>query len=1099
LDEATGAIERALSVRRLRAVWAETASQLEELLGPRYKGLTSDWPGIESDLDALAALDREFPNQERSFHSLLTDGIQFVLLEPAVGAVIQRTADLDKLWPGNTACRGEGMPELSRDARAFAEVAVRTDNVIEALGSFVNYPKDWDHLLDLLKAGAHLAEIEEQASAAIVARTYEIGPIFRGWATDFGQLDAMLKWTRELQALVAAPVPQELARRVIQPSDAAPYAVEAGKLTTALERFQDACAAAATRFPEAQTPWRSWTNAPFVAVQAWCDELSARADEASDWVDYRSAAADLNAAVGARVTDALRAATDDARLVPDTVLRHIYLSWLEAMYHAVPELNFAPADIVDAVKEFRELDARLPRSARERVRATCLAAYPSSTSNTNGKGELGVLGHELAKRKRRLPVRKLVAKIPNLLQRLKPVFMMSPLAVSQYLPRGLSESDTLVFDTVIFDEASQVFPEDAVPAIARGRQCVVVGDQQQLPPSSFFRKGDTDDDVLEDDEAATENQLMGVESILDVLVGMSGAGVQDVYLKVHYRSQHDALIRYSNHYFYDDRLLTYPSAFRARSGLGIRSIYLPEGRYEAGGSRTNRVEAERVVQEVFDLMQTRPPNESIGVVALSRPQADLIQELIDLRRLSDRRFDERFAEQANERFFVKNLENVQGDERDHMILSIGYGPTTATGVVPNRFGPINAEGGHRRLNVAVSRARRSMTVVHSLRPEDIHSEMQGARLLRRYLEFMRSGEASIEGATTARGEGEAESPFEEAVGRALEQRGYKIERQVGCAKYWIDIAVVSEDGSSFDLGIECDGATYHRSASARDRDRLRQEILERLGWRGRIHRVWSTAWIRNPNAELAAIERAIARARSMPRENLAKPVRTEAPAVSQTQSRAADHSVGAQRHSAVISAPSLQLPPYVVADLGAFPRYWDLRQTNPAFVAQIVKAVVETEGPVHVELVIERIREHYGLGRAGRVVREAVLAGISAAVRLRAVAWLPASGAGKGTDEFLIARPDCTIKPRGAMADGTVRKIEQISNQEIEAVIVQVVNAMVGASREETVISAARALGYARTGNHVESRMNDAVDRLLARHILKDSIGSLVVNGASGA
>ena len=689
--------------------------------------------------------------------------------------------------------------------------------------------------------------------------------MYCAWSTDFDKLDLLLDWTRELETLKAPPMPMGLVDRVIRPLASASYAAEEIALAAAVGQLREATIAATPRFPEAQTPWGCWASAPFEAVQAWCDDLCAHADEASDWVEYRQAASALDDAVGAKVTDAVRAVTDDGTLVPGTVLRHVYLSWLEQIYRVVPELQFAPKDLEDVVGEFRELDARLPRSARERVREKCLAEYPSGASGSNGMGELGVLGRELSKRKRRLPVRKLVVRIPNLIQKLKPVFMMSPLAVSQYLPRGVNESDTLAFDSVIFDEASQVFPEDAIPAIARGRQCIVVGDQQQLPPSSFFRKGEADDDDADDDAPTTENRLVGVESILDVLVGMSGAGVNAVHLGVHYRSQHDTLIRYSNHYFYDDRLLTFPSASCTRPGLGIRSIYLPDARFEAGGSRTNRMEAERVVQAVFELMETQPSTESIGVVALSRPQADLIQELIDLRRLSDRRFDERFAEQANERFFVKNLENVQGDERDHVILSIGYGPTTASGAVPNRFGPVNTVGGHRRLNVAVSRARRSMTVVHSLRPDDIHSEMQGAQLLRRYLEFMQNAEVSIEGALTLAPEGEAESPFEEAVGRELEQRGYRIQRQVGCAKYSIDLAVVSEDGSGFDLAIECDGATYHRSPSARDRDRLRQEILERLGWRGRIHRVWSTAWIRNPQAEISAIERSIQRVRSMPR------------------------------------------------------------------------------------------------------------------------------------------------------------------------------------------------------------------------------------------
>jgi len=218
-------------------------------------------------------------------------------------------------------------------------------------------------------------------------------------------------------------------------------------------------------------------------------------------------------------------------------------------------------------------------------------------------------------------------------------------------------------------------------------------------------------------------------------------------------------------------------------------------------------------------------------VALSRSQADLIQELIDLRRLSDRRFDERFAEDAHERFFVKNLENVQGDERDHVILSIGYGPTTASGAVPNRFGPVNVEGGHRRLNVAVSRARRSMTVVHSLRPEDIHSEAQGAKLLRRYLEFLRGGEASIEGAVIPSPGGEAESPFEDAVGRALEQRGYRIQRQVGCAKYSIDIAIV---GAARNEAITATARAFGYARTGDDIEGCISKAVDRLLAAGRL-------------------------------------------------------------------------------------------------------------------------------------------------------------------------------------------------------------------------------------------------------------------------
>ena len=272
-------------------------------------------------------------------------------------------------------------------------------------------------------------------------------------------------------------------------------------------------------------------------------------------------------------------------------------------------------------------------------------------------------------------------------------------------------------------------------------------------------------------------------------------------------------------------------------------------------------------------MMAHPDDESIGVVALSRPQAEIIERLIEERRLRNRSLDDRFSDDLPERFFVKNLENVQGDERDHMILSIGYGPTRA-GAVPNRFGPLNRDGGERRLNVAVTRARASMTVVHSLRAEDITSQQPGARQLRRYLEYARNPEAAFESEIT--GTGEPDSPFEEVVLAALRSRGHRVDAQVGVSGYRIDLAIRSEDGLRYDLGIECDGATYHRSPTARDRDRLRQEVLEGLGWR--IHRVWSTAWVRDPGTEIAAIEQSLKRARlGTPEPPQMRPGRTVEP------------------------------------------------------------------------------------------------------------------------------------------------------------------------------------------------------------------------------
>lgn len=1093
VEQATVAIERALEISRLRSSWSEGAPRVGEQLGHRFLGLDSDWVAIDSTLAAVMDIYRAQPAQAQTLYSLLIDQPALVHLQDSTSVAWERAATANSVWPDSASCEDAQIPELASDLRALALAAERIASILDALSPFITYPNDLHSLVHLLDVCARFNDLEEGAAAAYDFRASTIGNRFSGWSTGLTDLDTTLEWTQELLTLMGCPLPPGLSERVTKGRPAAAYAAAATSLKGTVAQLRAACSAAESRFPETQLPWGEWDKAPFGMVREWCEDLSAHSDEASDWVEYRSATEALDNIVGTAVADALRAATDDSSLAPNIVLRQVYLSWLEHIYSAVSALQFAPKDLEGVVRDFRELDARLPRAARERVRARYLAGLEDLV-NSPRMGELGVLSHQLSLKKRQLPVRKLVARIPNLLQKLKPCFMMSPLAVSQYLPRGAMESDTLTFDTVIFDEASQVFPEDAVPALSRGLQSIVVGDQQQLPPSSFFRSDnfddDNDDDDQEDADLAVGNRLLRVESILDVMVGMRGAGVSEVYLQVHYRSKHDALIRYSNHYFYEDRLLTFPSALGTRPGLGVRSIYLPDGRFESGGSRTNRIEAERVVEAVFELMETQHPSESIGVVALSRAQADLIQALVDAQRLSNRRFDERFAEDAHERFFVKNLENVQGDERDHVILSVGYGPTTATGVVHNRFGPVNSEGGHRRLNVAVSRARRSITVVHSLLPEDIHSDMQGAKLLRRYLEFLRSGEASIEGAVDRSAGGDAESPFEESVGRALTQRGYRIQRQVGCAKYSIDIAVLSEDGSNFDLAIECDGATYHRSPSARDRDRLRQEILERMGWRGRIHRVWSTAWIRNPEAELGAIEHAVQRARSMPRE----PEVSVPPAYTAREKEYTPRQVRGEPPPRVTTAPTQPLfATYSEADLSQLSTGLNLLEEASGRIAAIVAAVVRTEAPVHIGIVIDRVRRHYRHQRAGSRIRDAVLRGVREALRQEAVSWLPVEGLAGRRSDFLVVPVDREVQPRGPLKDGSVRDIRHLSAEEIEAGVIRVVRAMVGAPKDEVIVATARAFGYARTGHHVEGRVAQVVDQMVAKKRLVESVGSLVL------
>lgn len=454
--------------------------------------------------------------------------------------------------------------------------------------------------------------------------------------------------------------------------------------------------------------------------------------------------------------------------------------------------------------------------------------------------ETALLVHEAGKKRRHIPIRQLVSRAPNALETLKPCFLMSPLSVAQYLPRG--EID---FDLVIMDEASQIRPEDALGALARGRKAVIVGDPKQLPPTSFFQG------AVVEDEDAEETIADDAESILDVCLK------QFPYrrLRWHYRSNHEDLIRFSNEQFYDDDLIVFPSARGNNRELGVHFMKIEEPSYRRG---RNRNEANVVVENIIRHIQ-RCPRLSLGIAALNKIQADEIQNQLDTRRMQDSLLDNLIVNYGEshpeEPLFIKNLENVQGDERDVIFISTTYGPEKSGGRVFQRFGPINSDMGWRRLNVIATRAKERVEVFSSMEPSDIlvgPRTSKGARVLRDYLQYAKTGqvpERTLVG-------GEPANDFEVTVGKAINDLGYQTVYQVGVAGFFIDIGVIHPDRpSEYLVGIECDGAAYHSSRIARDRDRLRQEILQSKGWR--IHRIWSTNWFHARVQEIDRLKRVL--------------------------------------------------------------------------------------------------------------------------------------------------------------------------------------------------------------------------------------------------
>jgi len=422
--------------------------------------------------------------------------------------------------------------------------------------------------------------------------------------------------------------------------------------------------------------------------------------------------------------------------------------------------------------------------------------------------EWGLLRREITKKRAHLPLRELIGGIPSAMVKLTPCLLMSPLSIAQYLA-----PDSEQFDVVVFDEASQIPVWDAIGAIARGKQVVMVGDPKQLPPTAFFDRAESS---LDDEEVEGD-----MESILDECLG---ANLPTLDLSWHYRSRNESLIAFSNHRYYGGGLVTFPSPVTEDKAV---SFHYVKGVYEKGGARINKPEAKALVADIVAKLKSpgfTASKHTIGVVTFNSEQQKLIEDLLDEERRKDPSIEPHFSEAELEPLFVKNLESVQGDERDIMYFSISYGPDMS-GAVSMNFGPMNRDGGERRLNVAITRARQELRVFSSLKPEQMdlsRTQAHGVRDLKHFLEFAERGPRALAEAT--RGSlGDFESPFEEAVAGALAAKGWELHAQVGASSFRVDLAVVHPDAPGTYLsGIECDGATYHRSATARDRDKLRE-------------------------------------------------------------------------------------------------------------------------------------------------------------------------------------------------------------------------------------------------------------------------------------
>jgi very-short-patch-repair endonuclease/DNA polymerase III delta prime subunit len=854
------------------------------------------------------------------------------------------------------------------------------------------------------------------------------------------------------------------------------------RLRAALERYATEMSALAQFFDDQAFP--TALAGDLFRLLTVLDMRKARFGDLDRWVRARLT---LREAEEAGLGSIFRALVDrgiEPGRWADAYRRLALTGWLDKILAVEPILRQFDGGSHDRlVRRFVDLDRRSLTLANQRVR-NAWADKRGHISSVYG-GEPGIVRYEAQKKKRHMPLRRLFERIPNLLPSLKPCLMMSPLSVAQYLP-----ADRYLFDVVIFDEASQVRPHDAIGAIMRGRQLIVAGDSMQLPPTSFFDRASDD---FEDDESL---DLRALESILDALRAKE---MPSARLLWHYRSKHEDLIAYSNHHFYEGQLITFPSSSAERSATsGVRLEFVPNGRYEDERDRilktpirVNRVEARRVAELVMDHARTRS-DESLLVVTLGMRQREIVEEEITRARQLQPGLEEFFREDRSEPFYVKALEQVQGDERDVILISVGYGKN-ASGMLSHNFGPINQMGGERRLNVLVTRARNQVVLVSSIRYTDIdpnRTQNRGPLLLRNYLEFAEVG-ASALGVAPMSDAGEYESPFEEEVGEALRRAGFVVHRQVGTSRYRIDLAIVDpRDPGRYILGVECDGKTYHQSKTARDRDRLRQELLEELGWR--IHRVWSTEWIRNPERELARIVSRVgellAGTEILGGESVDhveplrgggdEPHRIETNANSQP----ADHQVGDGGLGSEAGDEPIAIA-YQAADFEA--PLTPLLETSMTQVVQAVISCVEAEGPIHEELLRRRMTVLWGYQRAGSRIVQQIDKATNLAIQ---------RGCIRRSGAFLWPMQLGKLLPRGIGEGGELRQIAHIPDEEIEAALEMILERAMSLTPEELVVRASRVFGYQRTGGDIRDRIMGVARTMYQKRHLDFQDGRVQLN-----
>ncbi len=800
-----------------------------------------------------------------------------------------------------------------------------------------------------------------------------------------------------------------------------------------------------------------WIGIALQQAGTWKENL----DKLKDWYQWLQSYNKLNELGIGFIAEEYKEKNIPTDLLTSSFRKSFYQAVIHYIIAKEPTLELFNGKIFnDIIAKYKQVSANFEDITKKELFARLASNIPSFTHEAIQSSEVGILQKNIRNNARGISIRKLFDQIPTLLSRMCPCMLMSPISVAQYI-----DTDADKFDLIVFDEASQMPTYEAVGAIARGKNVVIVGDPKQMPPTSFFSVNTIDEDNIE---------MEDLESILDDCLALS---IPSKYLLWHYRSKHESLIAFSNSEYYDNKLMTFPSPDNIESKVRMVAV---DGYYDKGKSRQNQAEAQAVVDEIARRLRSEElRKKSVGVVTFSVVQQALIEDLLSDLFIFHPEL-ETFALECEEPLFIKNLENVQGDERDVILFSVGYGPD-AEGRVSMNFGPLNRAGGERRLNVAVSRARYEMIIFSTLRSDMIdlnRTSSIGVAGLKRFLEYAEKGTKRILNTSTSIQPSEEETSIEKIIADKLRSLGYTVHTDIGCSGYKIDIGIVdTQNPSNYQLGIICDGKNYRRTKTVRDREIVQNNVLKALGWN--ICRIWTMDWWEKPDEVIASIQTAIVQGMKA-----AKPV-----AVQEKQEKEEERvqEKPMQLKSAYTSPSPIFVQNYNSTKVSSYHYASDdifAAENKPILIAQIRK-IVENEAPISKALLGKKILSEWGISRLGPRI-DAYLETIFDTLHLYRIEHDGLVFCWKDEAQYRSYaeyRPDSDRDAADLPPEETANAIRQILTDSISLPLPDLIKAC------------AQIFGFARMGSNIEASMLRGIQEAVKKNYARMENGRATIIG----